>query len=214
MQRDGRRETFLSRGHLPDLLPIVLKRFVFNFDTQEAVKLQNRVEFPDILDVEPFTMDTDIEASNEASNGASNGASEGGASNGVEPSLDAPLPSSFGRSRSSSSLGGREGGKEGGKRDGDGDGDGGIDGDGDGEPGKGGGGNGNSCKPILRNTKYALKGVLVHAGDARGGHYYSLICDRATGEWYRFDDKKVREKRDVCCAVLCCAVLCCVLCVV
>lgn len=43
--------------------------------------------------------------------------------------------------------------------------------------------------------EYRLKGVLVHAGVAQGGHYYSFIKDRNPGsgeeKWYRFDDEDV-----------------------
>lgn len=42
--------------------------------------------------------------------------------------------------------------------------------------------------------EYRLAGVLVHAGVAQGGHYYSFIVDRSTGtesKWYRFDDEDV-----------------------
>jgi len=42
--------------------------------------------------------------------------------------------------------------------------------------------------------EYKLAGVLVHAGVAQGGHYYSFIKDRHTGtkdQWYRFDDEDV-----------------------
>ena len=42
--------------------------------------------------------------------------------------------------------------------------------------------------------EYRLAGVLVHAGVAQGGHYYSFIKDRMTGseeKWYRFDDDDV-----------------------
>jgi ubiquitin carboxyl-terminal hydrolase 9/24 len=42
--------------------------------------------------------------------------------------------------------------------------------------------------------EYRLAGVLVHAGVAQGGHYYSFIKDRITGsdeKWYRFDDDDV-----------------------
>jgi len=42
--------------------------------------------------------------------------------------------------------------------------------------------------------EYRLVGVLVHAGVAQGGHYYSFIKDRADGseeKWYRFDDEDV-----------------------
>jgi ubiquitin carboxyl-terminal hydrolase 9/24 len=42
--------------------------------------------------------------------------------------------------------------------------------------------------------EYKLAGVLVHAGVAQGGHYYSFIKDRYPGseeKWYRFDDEDV-----------------------
>ena len=41
--------------------------------------------------------------------------------------------------------------------------------------------------------EYRLAGVLVHAGVAQGGHYYSFIRDRSgTGDkWYRFEDEEV-----------------------
>jgi ubiquitin carboxyl-terminal hydrolase 9/24 len=44
------------------------------------------------------------------------------------------------------------------------------------------------------NYEYKLAGVLVHAGIAQGGHYYSFIKDRNPGseeKWYRFDDEDV-----------------------
>lgn len=39
--------------------------------------------------------------------------------------------------------------------------------------------------------EYRLAGVLVHAGVAQGGHYYSFVKDRTSGKWYRFDDEDV-----------------------
>jgi hypothetical protein len=44
--------------------------------------------------------------------------------------------------------------------------------------------------------EYKLAGVLVHAGVAQGGHYYSFIKDRSNKEggedkWYKFDDEDV-----------------------
>lgn len=50
-----------------------------------------------------------------------------------------------------------------------------------------------SCLPD-ENYEYRLVGVLVHAGVAQGGHYYSFIKDRLNGadeKWYRFDDEDV-----------------------
>eukprot|EP00549_Striatella_unipunctata_P025510 CAMPEP_0118716052 /NCGR_PEP_ID=MMETSP0800-20121206/27275_1 /TAXON_ID=210618 ORGANISM="Striatella unipunctata, Strain CCMP2910" /NCGR_SAMPLE_ID=MMETSP0800 /ASSEMBLY_ACC=CAM_ASM_000638 /LENGTH=108 /DNA_ID=CAMNT_0006622407 /DNA_START=159 /DNA_END=482 /DNA_ORIENTATION=+ len=40
--------------------------------------------------------------------------------------------------------------------------------------------------------EYDLVGVLVHAGVAQGGHYYSFIKERSEeAKWYRFDDEDV-----------------------
>ncbi|RHY33280.1 hypothetical protein DYB32_001748 [Aphanomyces invadans] len=38
---------------------------------------------------------------------------------------------------------------------------------------------------------YHLRGVLVHAGVAQGGHYYSFIKDQAVGKWFKYDDEDV-----------------------
>ncbi|ELV09214.1 putative ubiquitin carboxyl-terminal hydrolase FAF-Y [Tupaia chinensis] len=51
---------------------------------------------------------------------------------------------------------------------------------------------------LAGSTKYRLVGVLVHSGQASGGHYYSYIIQRSSkdGErdhWYKFDDGDVTE---------------------
>uniref|UniRef100_A0A4W5PNF5 ubiquitinyl hydrolase 1 n=1 Tax=Hucho hucho TaxID=62062 RepID=A0A4W5PNF5_9TELE len=50
------------------------------------------------------------------------------------------------------------------------------------------------------SSKYRLVGVLVHSGQASGGHYYSYITQRNVGgadgernRWYKFDDGDVTE---------------------
>ncbi|KAG8450507.1 hypothetical protein GDO86_002966 [Hymenochirus boettgeri] len=50
----------------------------------------------------------------------------------------------------------------------------------------------------LVSSKYRLVGVLVHSGQASGGHYYSYIIQRNGGDgeknrWYKFDDGDVTE---------------------
>ena len=49
------------------------------------------------------------------------------------------------------------------------------------------------------SSKYSLSGIVVHSGQAYGGHYYSFIKYRCsnTGEskWYKFDDTEVTEFR-------------------
>ncbi|KAI5107099.1 putative ubiquitin carboxyl-terminal hydrolase FAF-X isoform X3 [Silurus meridionalis] len=50
------------------------------------------------------------------------------------------------------------------------------------------------------SSRYRLVGVLVHSGQASGGHYYSYIIQRngsgtegETNRWYKFDDGDVTE---------------------
>lgn len=47
-----------------------------------------------------------------------------------------------------------------------------------------------------QSTKYKLFGVVVHSGQASGGHYYSYIIHRGEDnqpKWYKFDDGDVSE---------------------
>ncbi|XP_063100555.1 probable ubiquitin carboxyl-terminal hydrolase FAF-X isoform X2 [Cavia porcellus] len=51
---------------------------------------------------------------------------------------------------------------------------------------------------VAGSTKYRLVGVLVHSGQANGGHYYSYIIqrngrDNEKDRWYKFDDGDVTE---------------------
>ncbi|KAM3727860.1 putative ubiquitin carboxyl-terminal hydrolase FAF-X [Dirofilaria immitis] len=44
------------------------------------------------------------------------------------------------------------------------------------------------------STKYCLRGVIVHSGQANGGHYYSFIrSEEDGGRWFKFDDTDVTE---------------------
>ncbi|OZC06146.1 hypothetical protein X798_06873 [Onchocerca flexuosa] len=56
----------------------------------------------------------------------------------------------------------------------------------------------NSCIAFIINdfssTKYCLRGVIVHSGQANGGHYYSFIrSEEDGGRWFKFDDTDVIE---------------------
>ncbi|XP_065841242.1 ubiquitin carboxyl-terminal hydrolase 9X-like isoform X2 [Oscarella lobularis] len=47
-------------------------------------------------------------------------------------------------------------------------------------------------------TKYSLAGVVVHSGQASGGHYYSFIMQRlgeSGAQWYKFEDGEVSEAK-------------------
>jgi len=43
---------------------------------------------------------------------------------------------------------------------------------------------------------YELYAVLVHAGSANFGHYYALIKDLETSEWYEFNDSRVEPIKE------------------
>ncbi|KAI2802763.1 putative ubiquitin carboxyl-terminal hydrolase FAF-X [Blomia tropicalis] len=49
----------------------------------------------------------------------------------------------------------------------------------------------------IEDTQYELNGIVVHSGQASGGHYYSFIQhkNQQTGKksWYKFDDGDVNE---------------------
>jgi ubiquitin carboxyl-terminal hydrolase 9/24 len=49
------------------------------------------------------------------------------------------------------------------------------------------------------STHYHLRGIVVHSGQASGGHYYSFIRVRPQGsgspKWFRFDDGEVVEAK-------------------
>lgn len=49
------------------------------------------------------------------------------------------------------------------------------------------------------STKYRLRGIVVHSGQASGGHYYSFIQIRPPGsnsvKWFKFDDGEVTEAK-------------------
>lgn len=53
------------------------------------------------------------------------------------------------------------------------------------------------CDEKEQSTKYKLVGVVVHSGQASGGHYYSYILHRGAEDvhpkWYKFDDGDVTE---------------------
>ena len=47
-----------------------------------------------------------------------------------------------------------------------------------------------SSKPEIYYD-YTLSGVIVHSGVADSGHYFSIIRDRASQKWFKFDDRYV-----------------------
>lgn len=49
---------------------------------------------------------------------------------------------------------------------------------------------------VSTTTRYDLSGIIVHSGQASGGHYYSYVLYKhadGTQKWYKFDDGDVTE---------------------
>ena len=47
---------------------------------------------------------------------------------------------------------------------------------------------------IDENMNYVLTGILIHSGSSlQSGHYYSLIMDQESGNWYQFNDNIITK---------------------
>ncbi len=48
-------------------------------------------------------------------------------------------------------------------------------------------------QPVLKpEFEYELRGIVVHSGKTMdSGHYYSIIRDLDSGNWFKFDDRDV-----------------------
>mmetsp|Transcript_24439 Transcript_24439/g.56365 ORF Transcript_24439/g.56365 Transcript_24439/m.56365 type:complete len:3222 (+) Transcript_24439:123-9788(+) len=187
-------------GTLPNVLVLHLKRFEFDYNTFETMKLNSRCAFPEKLNMRPYTTQGIAEAEaaaaaaeerkKEADDG---GVKAGGAAAGSDGTKGADDPNG--------SVPSTEEGA------------GGSDGAG-GDAGNVGGG----AKSELEDEDfmYELRGVLIHSGVAQSGHYYAFVRERESaddvsvesaggvsaeagdgggggGQWFRFDDDEVSE---------------------
>jgi ubiquitin C-terminal hydrolase len=123
-------------GDLPSTLMLHLKRFDLDFQTFETVKLNNRMAFPQRINMLKYTKEG-IEAEEKRKQAEQEEGRDAGAAGELQYEVDGVAldPSDY---------------------------------------------------------EYELQGVLVHAGVAQGGHYYSFVRDPDTAdEWFRFDDDEV-----------------------
>ena len=44
---------------------------------------------------------------------------------------------------------------------------------------------------VYREHSYNLHAIVIHDGFAQSGHYYCFIYDRASKNWWRFNDHTV-----------------------
>uniref|UniRef100_A0A0X3PZH2 Putative ubiquitin carboxyl-terminal hydrolase FAF-X n=1 Tax=Schistocephalus solidus TaxID=70667 RepID=A0A0X3PZH2_SCHSO len=162
-----RKRTCIKR--LPLVLAVHLKRFDYDWDRRIAIKSNDYFEFPHELDMEPYTVDGIAKASQRCA--VSPDSPENITT--VCPALatDQGDPSQF---NSDSTLGTPT-----------------I------EPSGSGDDTETQSSSSPQPTRYTLRGVVVHSGQASSGHYYSYILhhDEVNGtfRWYKYDDTKVSE---------------------
>lgn len=155
---------------LPNTMILHLKRFEFNLDTMRKVKLNDYCEFPDVLDMLPYTREGLAlqESQEEKEEGAK--AQESSPRESVEETDEAAPGQEEEGSKTPAPAEEAEQAQE---------------------PLP-------EIRP-REYYEYELVGILVHRGVADSGHYYSFIKDRsasgAAGEssWIEFNDKTVTE---------------------
>ena len=166
---------------LPPVLILHLKRFEFDFEAMKKVKLDDNFEFPQTINMRPYTVDTLSPAgvSPVAPVGTDAAATAGASSDGPA----SPIPAVSG------------GDVAGGDVDSD-------------DAGAGPSSAADDAAALAAGQLYELVGVLVHSGTADSGHYYSYIKERRTdpvarqasgSSWLHFNDTLVEpfDERDI-----------------
>ncbi|KAL7058989.1 hypothetical protein AAHC03_013483 [Spirometra sp. Aus1] len=165
-----RKRTCIKR--LPLVLAVHLKRFDYDWDRGIAIKSNDYFEFPHELDMEPYTVDGIAKVSQRCVVSPASPCSP----EDISPSCpvlatDQGDPSQINPDSTLDTPN--------------------IEPSGSGD---------DTERPSPRTpqpTRYTLRGVVVHSGQASSGHYYSYILhhDEVNGtyRWYKYDDTKVSE---------------------
>jgi len=162
----------------PYILTLHLKRFDFDYNTMHRIKLNDKVTFPERLDLNSFVEQEGMSVGEEGSEGIpdeltvskcdDSSTTDSGSALDDETTTDLPQHHDINQ-----------------------DDDEGIDVS---------GGNGSNHHENEKNRRHGLsKGpylydlfsIMIHSGSASGGHYYAYIKDFANGEWFCFNDTSV-----------------------
>ncbi|ESP03988.1 hypothetical protein LOTGIDRAFT_156592, partial [Lottia gigantea] len=156
----------------PYLLTMQLKRFDFDYSTMHRIKLNNRMTFPELLDINQFI--DDLEEKGESNNDKHEGeAAANGPVDSSDEGIDEGIEIENSLSGTSSSSDSSSVGSDGTTND------------------------HSNGKNILQITKkkgpyiYDLFSIMIHSGSAAGGHYYAYIKSFEDGQWYSFNDQQV-----------------------
>lgn len=159
----------LKFSKFPYILTLHLKRFDFDYQTFHRIKLNDKVTFPQTLNLNGFiNTSTDFEPPNHDS--VVNGASATGAGNGTE--------SANHNGNTPMDVDADEGEEDKEKAAAD---------------------KGNADEQRSKRTfgshsgpyLYELFAIMIHSGSASGGHYYVYIKDLETTNWFCFNDQCV-----------------------
>lgn len=170
----------------PYILTLHLKRFDFDYQTLHRIKLNDKVTFPQTLNLNGFINQTDPLTPNGQPTPSSDNVSIGHES--VESALKCDDCSTTDSGSALEEDGSLSGGVHSGaasnndpdlQEDDEG-----IDMNGDGK---------STASTSIESGPYLyeLFAIMIHSGSASGGHYYAYIKDFESGHWFSFNDQTV-----------------------
>ncbi|KAJ6641819.1 Ubiquitin carboxyl-terminal hydrolase 47 [Pseudolycoriella hygida] len=170
----------LKFTRFPYILTLHLKRFDFDYNTLHRIKLNDKVTFPQLLNLNSFVKESDNISFVQHANGCS---SEHGS---IESAIKCDDCST---TDSGSAL--EEDGTSNLQFTGNNNNDGDLQYDDEGIDMS----TSNTTSHASANESgpymYELFAIMIHSGSASGGHYYAYIKDFNNGEWYCFNDQTV-----------------------
>ncbi|XP_071371895.1 ubiquitin carboxyl-terminal hydrolase 47 isoform X6 [Centroberyx affinis] len=149
--------------HFPYLLTLQLKRFDFDYTTMHRIKLNDRMTFPEELDMSPF-IDVEDEKSPQTESCTDSGAENEGSCHSDQMSNDFSTDDCVDEGICLDSTGSTERVLK---------------------PKV------TSLNTSL--LTFELFSVMVHSGSAAGGHYYACIKSFSDSQWYSFNDQHVSK---------------------
>uniref|UniRef100_A0A1B6DYN4 Ubiquitin carboxyl-terminal hydrolase 47 n=1 Tax=Clastoptera arizonana TaxID=38151 RepID=A0A1B6DYN4_9HEMI len=167
----------LKFSKFPYLLTLHLKRFDFDYNTMHRIKLNDKVVFPEILDLNSFIIHEKDDENESFPEELTIGKCDDSSTTDSGSALDDE--SCQGTSDQPQSMEAAQDDDEG------------IDVS---------GGNGSNHHENEKNRRHALQkgpymyelfSIMIHSGSASGGHYYAYIKDFSNGEWFCFNDQSV-----------------------
>uniref|UniRef100_A0A667ZRB5 Ubiquitin carboxyl-terminal hydrolase 47 n=1 Tax=Myripristis murdjan TaxID=586833 RepID=A0A667ZRB5_9TELE len=149
--------------HFPYLLTLQLKRFDFDYTTMHRIKLNDRMTFPEELDMSPF-IDVEDEKSPQTESCTDSGAENEGSCHSDQMSNDFSTDDCVDEGICLDSTGSTERVLK---------------------P--------KVTSLDISLLTFELFSVMVHSGSAAGGHYYACIKSFSDGQWYSFNDQHVSK---------------------